>query len=49
MGLFLLDQTGPLTREAFVSAYNASFRSPHSIREPPYDRIVWANYLAMPL
>jgi FkbM family methyltransferase len=42
MGVFLLDQTGPLTVEAFTEIYEASHRS-------GYDRTAQGNYLAMPV
>jgi len=41
MGVFLLDQTGPLTLQAFTDVYEASHRS-------GYDRTAQSNYLAMP-
>lgn len=42
MGVFLMDQTGPLTVEEFAEVYEASHRS-------GYDRTAWGNYLAMPV
>lgn len=42
MGVFLLDQSGPLTLEAFTEIYEASHRS-------GYDRTAQGNYLAMPV
>jgi hypothetical protein len=42
MGVFLMDQTGPLTVEEFAAIYEASHRS-------GYDRTAWGNYLAMPI
>ena len=41
MGVFLLDQTGPLTLQAFTAVYEASHRC-------SYDRTAQVNYLAMP-
>jgi FkbM family methyltransferase len=42
MGVFLMDQTGPLAVEEFAAIYEASHRS-------GYDRTAWGNYLAMPV
>jgi len=42
MGIFLMDQTGPLTVEEFEAVYEASHRS-------GYDRTASGNYLAMPV
>jgi FkbM family methyltransferase len=42
LGVFLMDQTGPLTAAEFARIYEASHHS-------GYDRTAWSNYLAMPL
>lgn len=41
LGVFLMDRTGPLTAEEFISIYNTSHNS-------GYDRNAWGNYLAIP-
>jgi FkbM family methyltransferase len=42
LGVFLMDQAGPLSAVEFAGIYEASHRS-------GYDRSAWTNFLAMPL
>jgi FkbM family methyltransferase len=42
LGVFLMDQTGPLSTAEFAGIYEASHRS-------GYDRSAWTNFLAIPL
>jgi FkbM family methyltransferase len=42
LGVFLMDQSGPLSAAEFAGIYEASHRS-------GYDRSAWTNFLAMPL
>jgi FkbM family methyltransferase len=42
LGVFLMDQTGPLTAQKFAQIYETSYQS-------GYDRNAWGNYLAIPV